>query len=184
MRLTLDLPATIDELAAYVEACRLLGMGTVADDERDGATLMAVPLSPAATPTAPTRRSDPDPLPSKKGKRAPGGTIPVAILTTLADADGMFDGSYGELAKVANPSNPASAMPALRQMEKADLIAADRQGRNVKRTAITTKGRAALAKMTDGPTPEPTRRPAPATPAALRPVADLPNLKPPSGGWA
>lgn len=209
MKLSITLPASVDDLARFVDACRTLDIGPAAlDDESPTAALVATdadeapvvePERPAlAAKKAPANRKAP--AAKAKSKRASGGpkggTIAVAVLTTLADADGMFDGSLQELAEAANPSSVGATVQEIRKLDGLGAVAIDRiSPRKVRRTAITTDGRKMLARMTDGPTPDPEPKAKPLaavpdpkpTPAPLPPAAAKPlppgGLKPPSGGF-
>lgn len=202
MQLTLTLPASIDELRLYVAACGHLSLDRVAlgYGDSDAELLVAkvgqsgVPeLEQIITPPAPAKKP-----PAKVAKRATkkqaastspasAGTVALAVLTALVDADGMFDGSYASLAKAAYPSNPASAATELRKMESATWIAAERINSRVQRVAITTKGREVYARLTDGPKPEaPADNVRPITPPAPAPAPTVPaaGLQAPAKGWA
>ena len=160
MKLTLDLPATTDELAAYAAACRTLGTGSIdaVDDALIGIVATFAPptdLTPhieqhqantaaiaSVTATQPPTQPPTKPKPTQK---ATSGTVGTIMLTAIADAPGgTWDGSYASLARDAYPTNPAVAQTAMRQIEAEGKVTVERVNGRVKRVTLTAAGYKAI----------------------------------------
>lgn len=168
---TLTLAATITIPAGTIDL-RLddIDLDALTDDQRRALDLLrlliANPVAPPATPlpaepatkTAPPART----TTRKPTKRKPG-TGRLALLRTIADHGGAWDGNIAALA-IATPgagSTAGAREQCAAKLARSPLVTVTRNGRNVTSITLTAAGRAVL----DGENTEP----APTTPA---PVAD------------
>lgn len=186
IRLTLTLPAPVDELRVFVEACERLGLIDVATD-LDTLTMVATlgqatPTVEAAPPAAPPAPAAKAPKAAKRAaKKAPakkraasGGDTAQAIIAALQKMGGRWNGSASAFVKHAGLGH--HALNVLPKLAIAGRIRLLKPSPTARVTAIELVD--AASNVTALPQPVPRRHPA--NPAPL-PAG---GIKPPSGGWA
>lgn len=192
MKLTLELPTTPDELMAFADACRVLGIEHVDSEDNTALTGMLRPAVAVAPPVAPPAAPEPAkpkaPKPKARAKAKPatpaprtGPTCAESILRHVADSsNGTFAGKPAELARIVWPQGTHSAATAISKMARDGLLEIVRDGAKVE-VEITAKGLASIGAKSEQEA-KPPAAPAPAVPARVG--SPIVPLRPPAGGWA
>lgn len=175
MRLTIDLPATLDELARFIAAAEALDvpddatpsfentgvgmgamtldLGTASHTERDLPEPDPIPpvlaaaekAAPAKAPKAAKRAAKTAPAEAKAPGK-PTGYL-AAVLNLIADHGGTWEGSAASLGSAVHPANPESGKATVRNAEKKGWVSLTKDGNRVRAVSITRAGYEAIDRV-------------------------------------
>lgn len=177
MRLTIDLPATLDELARFIAAAEALDVPddatpTLAASQQGAALALDLGTAERTERTLP----EPDPIPPvladlaaaekaapakapKAAKRTnpPKAAAPktpgkptgylAAVLDLLADHGGTWEGSSASLGRAVHPGNPDSGTQTVKNAVKKGLASLTKDGNRVRSVSITRAGYEAIDRV-------------------------------------
>lgn len=130
-----EAPERVTDLTGTADRAPVVTAAPVTDEARDRAKPRKAPASPK-----PGKATGPKSGPNAKGSIAAPGTVMRAILDTLADHGGRWEGTSQTLATAAG-STPASGAKLIRTLADAGLCAIERSGpRTVTAVALTGAG--------------------------------------------
>lgn len=181
MRLSIDLPASLDEVRAFIDGAEILGFDEANFDEATHSIVVAGPIHAPERPSDQPKAKAPSKpkakaasWPKARAASKPGelSNPAKAVLVYLA-RHGRHQGTSGELCAKAWPSSPHNAANHIAALDKHGLITTERLGgHRITAVEITAQGHQAVGAA------EPSHlRPAP---VAAPPAAGLAT---PAGGW-
>ena len=190
MKLTIDLPATLDEIEHFCATCRSLGLlggyqpdlesfGLIANIDFGDITPTEAP-APAkvervakrkAEAAAAPQRVKPGSLSTAKAKSGRGlGEMAETIIDYLRDeCDGRFVGNTGDLARTVSPSDVDRCVKTISRLGANGTLRLDKGGVSGRVVAVALPG---------------AKAPAPAPALQSVPTPPVEGLATPAGGWA
>ena len=171
MRLSIDLPATLDELDRFLAVARDLGVSHVAPFDTGYCSALAadtdaepIDLVPAAIDPIPPVLADlaaaekAAPAKATKVAKRAGTKVPAkatckaggylaAALNLIADQGGTWDGSGTSLGRAVHPANPSSGAQTVKNALHKGYVTFTRDGRKVTAVALTKAGYEAIDRV-------------------------------------